>query len=354
MLPLVLGCGDDPKITEIRERDATTDFQPRGTAERFGMMRGGPGGNPHAGGFGSDAPSAAPQFAWTTPEGWEEKVPPGTMRVADFRLSKNPEVECYLSVVQGGIAANVMRWRKQMGLEPVPPSAIAGLPQQPFLGQRGIFVDLEGTFAGMGQSAPREGYRLLGLLVEEPGRTVTLKMTGPKDAVAGERDRFLELAQSFRAAEPAAAPDDSGGEGSLAWDAPKEWERRPDQQMRVVTFAPRGATGTECYITILGGSGGGVEANLNRWRQQMGQTPLDAAGFAALESIQVLGRDAKVLEVSGDYTDMQGNQVGSASLLGVVCPVEGALLTVKMTGPKDVIENEKDRFLAFCRSLRLP
>jgi hypothetical protein len=51
---------------------------------------------------------------------------------------------------------------------------------------------------------------------------------------------------------------------------------------------------------------------------------------------------------------MQGNQVGSASLLGVVCPVEGALLTVKMTGPKDVIENEKDRFLAFCRSLRLP
>lgn len=317
------------------------------------MMRG-QGANPHAGGFGAEATAGAPKFEWETPEGWEDKVPPGTMREADFRLSSNPDVECYLSVVQGGIAANVLRWRKQMGLEPVPPSAVASLPQQPFLGQRGIFVDLEGTFAGMGESAPREGYRLLGLLVEEPGRTVTLKMIGPADAVAGERDRFLELAQSFRAAEPAAAPDESGGEGSLGWDVPEGWQRQPDQQMRVVTFAPKGATGTECYITVLGGSGGGVEANLNRWREQMGQPALDARGLAALETVPMLGSDCKVIEIDGNYTDMQGNQVGSATLLGVVCPIQGALLTVKMTGPKDVIEKEKDHFLAFCRSLRLP
>src|SRR5512134_370938 len=114
--------------------------------------------------------------------------------------------------------------------------------------------------------------------------------------------------------------------------------------MRIVTFAPRGATGTECYITVLGGSGGGVEPNLNRWREQMGQPPLDAKGLAALEKIQVLGRDARFIEVAGNYTDMQGNQVQSAALLGVVCPIEGALLTIKMTGPKDVIERERDRF----------
>src|SRR5512134_3885859 len=123
--------------------------------------------------------------------------------------------------------------------------------------------------------------------------------------------------------------------------------------MRIVTFAPRGATGTECYITVLGGSGGGVEPNLNRWREQMGQAPLDAKALAALETIQVLGRDAKLIEVSGNYTDMQGNQVESAGLLGVVCSIDGALLTVKMTGPRDIIEKERDRFLAFCRSLRL-
>jgi hypothetical protein len=348
VLPLCLGCGDDTTIAEIRERQATTDFEPRSTAERFRMMRGGHGNNPHQG------TQAAPQsrgFEWTTPEGWEEKKPPGQMREADFRLAREEAVECYLSVAQGGIAANVMRWRKQMGLEPVAPAAVASLPQQPFLGQGGIFVDLEGTFAGMGQGEPREGYRMLGLLVEEPGRTVTLKMVGPSAVVAEERDRFLELAKSFRAAE---APEASGGEGGLGWEAPKEWEKRPDQQMRIVTYAPKGTTGTECYITVLGGSGGGVEPNLNRWRQQMGQTALDAKGIDALEKIQVLGREAKLIEVAGNFTDMQGNQVESAALLGVVLPIEGALLTIKMTGPKDVIEKERDRFLAFCRSLRLP
>jgi hypothetical protein len=349
VLPFCLGCGDDSTITEVREREATTDFEPRSTSERFRMMRGGHGNNPHQ---GARATAQSPGFQWTTPEGWVEKKPPGQMREADFRLARDQEVECYLSVAQGGIAANVMRWRKQMGLEPVAPAAVASLPQHPFLGQGGIFVDLEGTFAGMGQSEPREGYRMLGLLVEEPGRTVTLKMIGPSAVVAEERERFLELAKSFRAAEAEQAPESEGG---LGWDAPAEWEKRPDQAMRIVTLAPKGTTGAECYITILGGSGGGVEPNLNRWRQQMGQPPLDSKALAALETIQVLGRDAKLIEVTGNFTDMEGNKkVESAGLLGVVCPVEGALLTIKMTGPSDVIARERDRFLAFCRSLRLP
>jgi hypothetical protein len=346
ILPLSLGCdAADPTITDIREGPATTDFRAVGTAERFGM-RGGHGDSPHGA-----AARPTPGFEWTTPKGWEERRPPRQMREADFQLARDPEVECYLSVSQGGIAANVMRWRKQMGLEPIAPAAVASLPQHPFLGQGGILVDLEGTFVGMGQGEPRAGYRMLGLLVEEPGRTVTLKMTGPSAVVAEERERFLELAKSFRAAEPPAATESEGG---LGWDAPQEWEKRPDQRMRIVTYAPRGTTGTECYITVLGGAGGGVEANLNRWRQQMGQPPLDERALAALEAIRVLDRDARLIEVAGNFTDMQGNQVQGAGLLGVVCPIDGALLTIKMTGPSDVIAKERDRFVAFCRSLRLP
>jgi hypothetical protein len=350
LLPLAFGCGDDSTITEIREREATTDFQPRSTAERFRLMSPGHGMNPHHGGGAQAQQPKAAGFEWTTPEGWVEQKPPGNMREADFRLARDPEVECYLSVVQGGIAANVMRWRRQMGLEPIAPAAVARLPQEPFLGQAGIFVDLEGTFVGMGQGEPRPGYRMLGLLVEEPGRTVTLKMTGSAAVLGEEKARFLELAKSFRAAE---AP--KAAQGDEWWTAPAEWERRPDQQMRVVTFAPKGTTGTECYITVLGGPGGGVEANINRWRQQMGQPALDAKGIAALETIEVLGQEAKLVEAGGNFTDMDGNRkVESAGLLGVAVPIQGALLTVKMTGPSDVIAEEKDRFVAFCKSLRLP
>lgn len=313
------------------------------------MAGGGGQGNPH---HGMQAAADEPRFQWTTPEGWEEKDPPGKMREADFRLTRDPQVECYLSVVQGGIAANAIRWYGQMGLEPISPAGVAALPKEGFLGQRAVLVDLEGTFAGMGQGEPKPGYRMLGLLVEQPGRTVTLKMTGPAATLAEERERFLELAKSFRAEEaPPAAPKD---DGPLAWDAPPEWEPRQGHPMRVVTFAPRGSEGVECYVTILSGGAGGLEANLTRWLGQMGQPPLASAEVAALQTVRVLGRDAKLIEATGNYTDMQDNKVANAGLLGVICPVEGALVTVKMTGPKDVIAKEKDRFLAFCGSLRLP
>jgi hypothetical protein len=349
VLLFVAACGDDAplEIKEVREGPATTGFTPVPTAERFGMAASGQ--NPHHGMQAAPAAPGATQFEWTTPEGWQE-MPPTQMRQANFRLERDPKVECYLSEVQGGIAANVMRWRKQMGLEPISPAAVAALPKEAFLGQGGILVDLEGAFAGMGQGEPRPGYRMLGLLIEEPGRTVTLKMTGPAATVAEEKERFLGLAKSFRAQEtpPEAPKDDS----RLAWDAPPEWEIRKGHEMREVTFAPRGSEGVECYVTILSGGAGGLEANLTRWSGQMGQPPLVEAEIAALETVRVLGRDAKLIDVTGAYTDMQGNKFENAGLLGLVCPVEGALVTVKMTGPKDVVAREKDRFLTFCRSLR--
>ncbi len=351
LLPFVPACGDDsPRaIEQVRERKATTDFKAVSTAERFGMAATGHGQkNPH---HGMQAAAEEAGFAWTTPEGWEER-PPSQMRQADFRLKRDQEVECYLSVVQGGIAANVLRWRGQMGLEPISPAAVAGLPQAAFLGQGGILVDLEGTFVGMGQGEPRPGYRMLGLLVEEPGRTVTLKMIGPAATVAEEKERFLELAKSFREEEaPPPAPQDSS---RLAWDAPPEWEVRKGHPMREVTLAPRGSEGVECYVTILGEGGGGLEANLTRWLGQMGKPPPLPADVAALKTVRVLDRDAKFVEATGSYTDMQGNKFENAGFLGVVCPVGGSLVTVKMTGPQGVIAKEKDRFLAFCGSLRVP
>lgn len=349
---LLGGCGDDsPKeITRVREEPATTDFRPTSTAERLGFTAAaghGHGSNPHEG-------MEPGGFAWKTPEGWEEKNPPGQMREVDFGLKRDPAVECYLSIVQGGIAQNVVRWYQQMEKEAISPAAVAGLPTSPFLGQKGVLVDLEGTFVGMRRSEPKPGYRMLGIVVEEPGRTVTLKMTGPSAVVAEERESFLALAASFRTKAPDAEPEPER-EAQLAWDAPPEWEARKGHQMRVVTLAPKGVEGVECWVTVLQGSGGGVEPNLQLWRQQMGQPALSASEVAALETVRILDTDAKFIAITGTYTDMKGNRTEQKGMmLGAVCQLPGALLTVKMTGPAEAVEKEKDRFLAFCRSLRTP
>jgi hypothetical protein len=345
---LLAACGSDEpeKITDVREGPATTDFRAATTAERFGFT----GGGGHGGHHGMQ-PQGGGGLEWTTPEGWTDK-PASQMRQADFGLKRDPQVECYLSVVQGGIGGNVERWYKQMKATPPSPAAIAALPKSPFLGQAGILVDLEGTFVGMGRTPPKEGYRMLGLVVEQPGRTVTLKMTGPAAVVGEEKGRFLELAKSFREGE-AASPEAAHG-APIAWDAPPEWETRQGHPMRLVTFAPKGAEGTECWVTILQGPGGGVDANLQLWREQMSQPRLTEAEIAALETVKVLGRDAKFVSITGSLTDMKGTKTAATGMLGAVCALPQALVTVKMTGPAEVLEQEKDRFLAFCRSLRMP
>jgi len=351
VLGSLAACGEEgPRtIEQVRERPATTAFKEVSTAERFGMSGGGHA-NPH---HGMQA-SQVPLFEWTTPEGWEEK-PPSKTRQADFRLSRDPETECYMSVLPGaagGVGANVNRWRSQMGLEPLAPSALAALPQEKFLEGTAFVVDLEGTYVGMGQGEPKPGYRMLGLVAEQPGQTMFLKMTGPATTVMEERARFFELARSLRVSAAPEAPPQT--DGTIAWTAPPEWEPRAGSPTRVVTLAPKGSTGTECYVTVLAGGAGGIGPNINRWREQMGQPPLGPKELGALETVKVLGRDARLIEIAGTFTDMQGNKVENAGLLGVVCPLEDAMLFVKMTGPSDVITLEKERFVAFCGSLRTP
>jgi hypothetical protein len=111
--------------------------------------------------------------------------------------------------------------------------------------------------------------------------------------------------------------------------------------MRLVTFTPDGAEGTECYVTILGGAAGGVAANINLWRQQRKLAPLSSDAIAKLPKISVLGRDAPFAEIDG----------GKVGTYGVVCELGDRTVFVKMNGPMDVLRAERERFVEFCKSL---
>jgi hypothetical protein len=129
---------------------------------------------------------------------------------------------------------------------------------------------------------------------------------------------------------------------NLAWDAPVGWTEIPGTGMRHVTF--RFGTGGECYILFLPGGGGGVARNINRWRRQMNQPPLDAAAIAALPHTPILGAKSPVLEAYSP--DDRG-------LLATYAQVPGRTLFVKLTGPALEVRKQKEAFSAFCRSLRI-
>ncbi len=189
------GCGRGKprpiaETRELSERERKVHLD-ASSAERFGEQS-------HAHGEAA-APAGGSPFRWEMPEGWEE-LEATSMRVANFRFGEGGVGECYLTALPGeggGTAANLNRWREQMGLEPASEEEIAALPTIMFLGQPALYASLDGVFTGMG-GAPQEGYRMLGTILNSEQFTLFVKMTGPADVVGGEEENFKRFCASLR------------------------------------------------------------------------------------------------------------------------------------------------------------
>lgn len=143
-------------------------------------------------------------------------------------------------------------------------------------------------------------------------------------------------------------------DSSLEWTTPSGWTEQAPSSMRLANLGIDGEPAVECYVTRLAGAAGGLDANLNRWRTQMSLPPYTAEEIAALPTIQILGMDAVVVEMQGDYKGMSATEGQSGfALLGAVAQSDGASYFIKMTGPADVIERERNNFETFCASLGL-
>lgn len=163
--------------------------------------------------------------------------------------------------------------------------------------------------------------------------------------------------------QPDAPPDNVEGPGApamandagveLAWDAPAQWQQAPDRPMREATFTLGADSQTECYVSQFPGTVGGIAANVNRWRREVGQPPIDEAAVEELPTVEMMGREAILVEAQGDFAGMGRDALPGARLLGVICPMPDSTVFVKMTGPDEEVADERERFIAFCRSMRV-
>ncbi|MCC7012378.1 MAG: hypothetical protein IT454_07455 [Planctomycetes bacterium] len=373
------------------------------SAERFGIsssdFAGASKGGAMGGAMGGDDVGEN-ALHWELPSGWVER-PSAQFREANFFVAGDERAECYLTTLAGeagGLAANVNRWRTQVSLPPLGEAEVAALPKLPWLGGQAAYVDFEGHWTGMSGDQSEQGWRLVGLLLVQPTGSRFLKMVGPSEVIGREVAAFRALAASFHdgaghahgdgapaQTAPPLSPDQAtqglpaghppmgstakGGAGqmksetiadapavdtmrnaSLEWRAPQGWKRGPEKTMREVTYLADAAGQVECYVTLLGGSGGGTLANINRWCTQMGAAQLTDADMAKLEQVPMAGAAGVIvkLERGADATAAAGQDL----LLGAVSMLSERALFVKMTGPRDAVEAQHAAFVEFCKSLK--
>ncbi len=147
------------------------------------------------------------------------------------------------------------------------------------------------------------------------------------------------------AAAPAAGP--------MQWDLPDGWEQLPNpNQMRFATLgAGAGATQIETAITQLGGPAGGVEANVERWRGQVGLTA------ATPEEMQRDVRPVRAAGADGVWVDLIGPAPAGAEgeaprMFAAIFPSANATWFIKTIGTRDALDPHRDAFVALCTSVR--
>lgn len=144
-------------------------------------------------GPGAGNPRPSP-LTWQAPAGWSEEAAPNPFREVTFRSG---DVEMYISLARGGALPNINRWAGQLGLAALDDAALEALPRVPMLEREAYIYEGEGTLKGMRDPAPKPGQRMLAALVDDGGLIVTVKMTGPTDAVDAARADFMSLIASI-------------------------------------------------------------------------------------------------------------------------------------------------------------
>ncbi|MGI9243363.1 MAG: hypothetical protein ACR2RV_21370 [Verrucomicrobiales bacterium] len=140
------------------------------------------------------------------------------------------------------------------------------------------------------------------------------------------------------------------------WETPEGWTEAAATPMRLVNLRFGEGEVGECYLTILTGAGGGLQANVGRWYGQMGLVAPGAEAIEELPRARLLNREAVVIDVEGTFSGMGAAPKPDYRMVGRILPEQASgdsmfSMFLKMTGPKEVVAANLEKFEQFCQSL---
>jgi len=319
-----------------------------------------------------------PQLTYKTPDGWTE-VAPSEMRVASFTVKSADGNKLDVSVVPlpgpaGGDASNVNRWRSQVGLTAMSEAELAKAAEQVDVGgQPGALYEQMGTNPGSG-----EPMGIIAAIQHRDDISWFYKITGDPTLLAQQKPVFLEFLKSvgFTAA-PAGLPEGHpaiGGDmlpvahpdvamtpattsgpishdGQPTWQVPAGWQEVSGGQFLIAKFMITDESGSQAAVNVSAspGDGGGLAANVTRWRGQLSLAPFTPDELAsAVYTIEVAGGQGSLVEMSG--TDARAGK--PAALAGIIVTQGGKTWFYKLMGDPKTVEAQKDTFLKFVQTVK--
>jgi len=134
----------------------------------------------------------------------------------------------------------------------------------------------------------------------------------------------------------------------LIWEKPVLWIASEGSSMRIASFAIPYSDGSgDLSVIKLSGIGGGLEANVNRWRHQL--------NMESLTKIEIEKNIFSKEGMLGTFSIIQIiNLELESSFLCAIIPSENFTIFVKLSIQPAGIQEVKDDFIKFCSSLNIP
>jgi hypothetical protein len=261
--------------------------------------------------------------SWDTPAGWTERKEQGMRFATLVRDGSEPPLEIAVSALSSDdpgsdeyLKSNIDRWRGQVGLEP---------------------------YDGKDWKSRAEAAGEFHEAQSAAGRFVLVQLAG-KDP-AGEALSMLAaiMPRSGAAASvpPPSAPPTSVSDAAPTWTAPAEWASEPPGQFQTALWTvSQGDQKVQISVSLTGGS---LEANLARWRTQVGPDP--GGNDEPVQEALTIGTAA------GTRVELKG---ADKTIVGVIVPRGDRAWFFKMMGPIGLVEQERARFQSFVESVQFP
>jgi hypothetical protein len=343
-LALLCGCDrDDQQIKVYRVAKAPLESTPPPEAAM-------PTNASSPSALSANAPSLTTPATAEAPKNWEPQ-PLSQMREASFIVRGENGATADISLVRLGPAAgnvldNVNRWLGQLKQPAVTEEKLRTMIQP--LGDAAV-VDLAGQHEN---GDPAKDGRIVGAIASDENGTAFYKMRGNAALVGAEKDNFLKWVSASRggasnssAANSTTTPAPSDSDTPrIKWELPSGWTATPPSAMRYASFsAEKNGEKADISVVTFPGEGGSDVDNINRWRQQIG---LPVVGEELLKPMIAAVHAG---DVHIDTIDMSGP---SAHLIAGWTRHGGHAWFFKLTGPPQLIEAEKPKFMAFLQSIR--
>ena len=199
----------------------------------------------------------------------------------------------------------------------------------------GVFA-VGGLFIGCGGNEPTV-YEVK----RSPEESAEPRREAPAPEATFERPASLAMADQVL---PANAVN-LGGDGP-AFEIPGHWQEGAPSAMRRGSFRVSGPEGEgDISITSFPGDVGGLLANINRWRGQLGLGPITQSDLpGATETLPARGIDLTLVEFDGPT---QGT-------VTAIADHGGNSWFFRLTGPNALVAKERESFVEFLRTIEFP